>query len=412
MRAIALVALAGLTLGLVPLSTPADDKPAARTVATADTGKEPVTVAAYAVDNVLHVFYRNNDGDILELYRGRKAEGTKDWASKNLMVETKAPKAASNPSAYFAKGNLGLIENATQHVLYRGTDDQIHELLLAPKAEKWEHRNVSADAKAPKAAGDPFGFLSETPLVQHVFFRTADGAIADLFRAQDEKTWRFNDLTAEAKAPRAAGDPCAYQEGGTVPGRAGTQHVLYRGDDSQIQELFLGSGQSKWGHNNLSREAKAPKAVGDPAAYVWQTDNVLHVFFRGEDGGVYDLYRIRDGDNKAWRANNLTTEAKSSKAAGDPFCYLDGTTQHVLYRGDNDQIHELFLAAKQDKWKSNNISAEAKAPKASGDPSGFAIADVQHVFFPTTDGVYELSNDPKGTERGWHGHSIMPGKKP
>jgi hypothetical protein len=412
MRATFRAVLLGLACGLVALNAAADEKGAGK----AEKGGEPATVAGFYIEHggVLHVFYRTNDGDILEMYRSHKGEGTRDWTSRNLMTDAKAPKAGSNPSAYFLKGRVG--EDPSQHVIYRGSDNQIHELFLAPKGEKWANRNLSEEAKAPKAAGDPCGFVSEHSPVQHVFFRTADGAVCDLFRPENEKTWKMNDLTAEAKAPKAAGDPWAYLEAGSKVGtHSAVEHVVYRGEDGQIQELFLGSGQNKWGHNNLSREAKAPKATGDPCAYVRQEDNIQHVFFRGEDGGIYDLFRNRDGADKAWHVNNVATEAKAPRAGGDPFCYLDGATQHVVYRTEDEGICELFLAPKQDKWKFSNLTAEAKAPKATGDPTGFTVPDghTQHVFFLTSEGsVFELYNKPEGTEKGWHGRNLTTGKKP
>jgi hypothetical protein len=115
----------------------------------------------------------------------------------------KAPKAASAPSAF--------VLAKVHHVYYRGGDDQIHELFRAD-GQDWGHAAIGADAKAPKAAGDPFAYADNDLKTQHVVYRSADGDVVEL--ANSGKGWGFKNLSAEAKAPaKAAGVPTAFVVG-------------------------------------------------------------------------------------------------------------------------------------------------------------------------------------------------------
>jgi hypothetical protein len=361
--------------------------------------------AAFSIDanKTRHVFYRTAGGDILELYSKTDQEG---WNRKDLTAEAKAPKSVSNPAAYFQK-------NKTQHVVYRGDDGQIHELYLADNQDKWGRNNISAAAKGtPTAVGDPRGYATDHG-TQHIVFRTAEGDIFEVYNVAEgaDKGWHGNNLTNEAKAPKAAGNPAAYTQMNK------TRHVIYRGEDDLIHELYLADKQKQWEHKNVSAAVKeTPKAAGDPCGFAGEGDTTQHVVFRTAEGDIFELYNVAEGANKGWHGNNLTNEAKASKAAGNPAEFTQkNKTQHVIYRGEDDQIHELYLADRQGKWTHKNLSATVKdTPKATGDPCGFAAQGdkTQHVVFNTADGgIFELYNIAEGSGKGWHGNNISASAK-
>src|SRR5262249_35620885 len=148
-----------------------------------------------------HVIYRTTDGDIVDLYT-KQGDNT-GWQARNITTEAKGPKAAGNPDAYFWK------DTKTQHVLFRGEDKHIHELYL--NVDKSAHNDLTPTAKAPDAAGDPSGYAEEGNKTEHVVFRTGDGDVVELFAKQgDSAGWKSRNLTAEAKAPKAAGNPFGY----------------------------------------------------------------------------------------------------------------------------------------------------------------------------------------------------------
>jgi hypothetical protein len=257
--------------------------------------------------NTQHIVYRAEDGDIIEFYR-KAGSGAPDWAFRNLTKEAGAPKAESNPCGY------ALEKDDSEHVLFRCGDGQVHELYWSKAAGKWAHTNLSGMAKAPKAAGDPCAYPMEKDRTQHVIYRSTDGNVIELFRKAtgDDRNWYSKDLTSEAGATKADSDPCGY-----VLNKDNSQHVVFRGTDGQIHELFWSKAGGKWGTANLSAMAGAPKANSEPAGYVLNKDNTQHVVFRSGDGDVIELYRKEEGDRSAWRMNNLTAATKAPKMAGD-----------------------------------------------------------------------------------------------
>ncbi|MET9914973.1 hypothetical protein ABZZ74_51440 [Streptomyces sp. NPDC006476] len=67
-----------------------------------------------------------------------------------------------------------------------------------------------------------------------------------------------------------------------------TQHVVYRGGDGRIHELWF-NGQ--WNYNDLtSASGGVPVAVGKPTGYTWSVDKTEHVVYRRADGHIQELY--------------------------------------------------------------------------------------------------------------------------
>ena len=69
----------------------------------------------------------------------------------------------------------------------------------------------------------------------------------------------------------------------------GTQHVNYRGTDNHIHELWWDN--TGWHHNDLSNAAGgAPTAAGDPAGYMFDAQATQHVVYRGTDNHIHELW--------------------------------------------------------------------------------------------------------------------------
>jgi len=262
---------------------------------------------------------------------------------------------------------------------------------------------------AEKHVVAPDGFVTDK--TQHIFYPDAQGNILEMYNKEGTTNgWQRRDLTAEANAPKAAGNPTAY-----VMDRDNTQHVVYRGKDGQINELFWSGKQAKWQHANLSEQTKAPKAASDPCGYYLGERKTQHVVYRAENGNICELYFAPDGDNRGWHVKDLSAEANAPKAAGNPSGFAvpekltrllkNGGTQHVVYRGADGQLHELFLSLNQNKWMHANLTEGTKAAKAVGDPCGSYRKDdnTQHVIYRTTDGnIGEVSLNFDSDDKAWH----------
>ena len=88
--------------------------------------------------------------------------------------------------------------------------------------------------------------------------------------------WHHNDLTNATGAAAAASDPAGY-----TWDVDSTQHVVYRGTDGHIHELWFSSATWNWNHNDLTNATGAPAAASDPAGYTWDVDNTQHVVYSG-----------------------------------------------------------------------------------------------------------------------------------
>jgi hypothetical protein len=334
---------------------------------------------AWETDDTQHVVYRGTDNQIHELWQRRG----KDWANGGaLSLTSGGPPAAGDPACYAWEAD------GTQHILYRGAEGQVHELWFRQGAG-WKYGNaLTGLAKGPFTASDPGGWSWEKDGTQHVVYRGADNQVHELWFRQG-KGWQYGGaLTQSTGAMLAQGDPAGYAWEGDD-----TQHIVYRGTDNQIHELWQRRGK-KWEHGGaLSQILGAPACAGDPLCYVWDKDETQHILYVGADGHVHELWQRR---GKKWAYGNaLTQMAGAPPAVGQPAAYVwegDGT-QHVIYRGADGQIHELWFR-QGNGWKYGGaLSTITGGPAAISDPVGYAWEkdDTQHVLYVGADGlVHEL----------------------
>jgi hypothetical protein len=249
--------------------------------------------------------------------------------------------------------------------------------VLAPvPAGSWHMDDITAQTNATLAAGDPRGYMFDAQGTQHIVYRGTDGHIHELYW---NGNWNTDDITAQANATPAAGNPCGY-----VFNAQGTQHVDYRGTDGHIHELYW---NGTWNTNDLTADTNATPAAGDPCGYTFDAQGTQHVDYRGTDGHIHELYW-----NGTWNTNDLTADTNATLAAGDPcgYVFVAQGTQHVDYRGTDGHIHELYWNG---TWNTNDLTADTNATPAAGDPCGYVFdaQGTQHVDYCGTDGhIHEL----------------------
>jgi hypothetical protein len=250
--------------------------------------------------------------------------------------------------------------------------------VIAPKGG-WHHNDLTTAAGAPMAAGDPRSYMFASQGTQHVVYRGTDAHIHELWW---DGAWHHNDLTAAAAgAPAAASNPSGY-----LFDAQNTQHVVYRSADNHVHELWW---NGSWNHNDLTTASAAPAAASDPRGYIFAAQGTQHVIYRGADNHVHELWW-----NGTWHHNDLTTAAGApSGAGGNPsgYVFVAQNTQHVIYRGADNHVHELWWNG---TWHHNDLTAAAAgAPAAASDAQGyiFAAQGTQHVVYRSGDNhVHEL----------------------
>jgi hypothetical protein len=272
-------------------------------------------------------------------------------------------------------------------------DSHIHELWWDTNG--WHHNDLTAATGAPDPARNPtaYLFLGQT---QHVDYLGWDGHIHELW--WDTNGWHHNDLTAATGAPLAGPLPPSENPAGFPTGyefaAQGTQHVVYHGQDSHIYELWWDI--SGWHYNDLTTAAGAPLAGrdgaggGDPTGYVFDAQGTQHVLYVGNDQHIHELW----WDGTGWHHNDLTAATGAPLAYGHLTGYVFAAqpTQHVFFQDTGGRIHELWWDS--GGWHYHDISAAISAPTSQTPPAGyvFIAQGTQHVIYEGyKDGhIYEL----------------------
>jgi PQQ enzyme repeat len=300
------------------------------------------------------VVYRGTDNHVHQL----SATGNQgSWSHADLTTLTNAPLAGGNPSGLFA--------NATPFVFYRGTDNDIHQ--LSNNGAQWAHLDLSHLAGAPPAAGDPFGLANDpvgTPIVD---YNGTDGHIHQLW-INNSGQLVHSDLTALAKAPLSAGDPFEYVRNTLY------QIIVFRGIDNDIHQLYESNGQ--WIHADISTiVGGATAAASDATSYIFG-DQIMD--YRGADNHIHQLFK----SNNQWVQADLTNLAGAPLATGDPFGYAFSSAL-VVYNGTNGDIYQLSNNGTQ--WASTDVSMTVGAPPSAGDPFPYVFGN-QTIVYRGTDG--------------------------
>jgi hypothetical protein len=314
------------------------------------------------------------------------------WSQENLTVVMEAPLAAGNPASHSWEAH------GSQHTLYRGKqDDHIHQIWYRGDVG-WLYDDLTALTNAPYAEGSPAAHSWEGHESQHVLFRGRDDDHIHQLWYRGDLGWRHDDLTVVTGAPPAAGNPAAHAWEDHK-----SQHVLFRGrDDTHIHQLWY-HGDLGWAHDDLSAATGAPEAAGSPAAHSWDDHGSQHVLFRGDtDDHIHQLWYH---GSLGWRYDDLTNVTGAPTAAGDPSAYVwdFDASQHVVFRGDDNHVHELWYSG-ADGWNYVDLTIAAQAPSASGDPVGYTwdVDETQHVVYFGDDGhIHELWYDDS-----WHHNDL------
>src|SRR6266581_2613540 len=300
-----------------------------------------------------HVFYRSGNNRLNELYWDNQG-----WHWVDLSYVAKgAPSGKSIPDA---AGNLfGYVFNSqgTQHVFYRSTNNRLNELYWDNKGWHWVDLSFAAQGappggKVPDAASDLFGYAFEAQGTQHVFYRSGNNRLNELY--WDNKGWHWVDLSYVAQGappgksiPDAAGNLFGY-----VFNSQGTQHVFYRSTNNRLNELYWDNKGWHWVDLSFAAQGappggKVPDAASDLFGYAFEAQGTQHVFYRSGNNRLNELY----WDNKGWNWVDLSYVAQGAPpggkvpdAASDLFGYAFEAqgTQHVFYRSGNNRLNELY----------------------------------------------------------------------
>ena len=168
----------------------------------------------------------------------------------------------------------------SEFVVYRGTDNHVHQLFAAANQAQWSHADLTAITNAPLAVGNPFGYVNGAQLV---VYRGTDNDIHQL--SNNGTQWAQAHLSKLAGAPPAAGDPFGLPEG-----TSGGQIVDYKGTDGHIHALYI-NGSGQWAQADLTALTNAPLSAGYPFEYVNGATQIVP--FRGVDNDIHATIHLQ-----------------------------------------------------------------------------------------------------------------------
>jgi hypothetical protein len=178
-----------------------------------------------------------------------------------------------------------------------------------------------------------------------------------------------------------------------VPPTVANGKVYVATDSYQVCAYGLNPPAPVWHHTDISALATAPAAAGDPAGYVLLSSEF--VVYRGNDNHVHQLFA--HAGQAQWSHLDLTAKTNAPLAAGNPSGYVN-EAQRVVYRGTENHIHVLYYNGTQ--WAHADLSTLTGAPPAAGDPFGFPTGSSnrhQLVDYRGTDGhIHQLAVNSSG----------------
>ena len=158
------------------------------------------------------------------------------------------------------------------------------------------------------------------------------------------------------------------------------QNIIYRDTRGHLHELWR-DAVGQIGTTDLTTKAGAPTAAGDPYAYLETTTDLEIVVYRDSGpGGVHSLY-WSTGDVGL---DNLSLVAGSPAATGTPVGHFNPATgtHHVVYRGKDDHLHVVYWTGADDPahYEGPLTPADGVA-RAAGDPSAYFNAAENVVVY-------------------------------
>ena len=220
-----------------------------------------------------------------------------------------------------------------------------------------------------------------------LYFRSGDHLVETTADESNPSTWRVNqiDQTGDAKPIH---NPRAIAVGGT-------RYVCYWGDDDDWYLLTLAGGRPTSARVLSAAGVKTSpghgQSSGQPDLYV--TAGAVHLIGRvSDDGHLLDVWQDAHG---SWRADDVTTLARVHcpvlpAATYSPCAFETPDGVGIVFRGVGGS---LWVVRRRDN-AATNLTAAAQSVAAAGHPSCFVMHDKPHVVYRGTDQrLYEIWPD-------------------
>jgi Glycosyl hydrolases family 25 len=291
------------------------------------------------------------------------------WVDQNVardmpwVAGAGAPPLAVGDPAATAIGNEEVI-------VYRSAGDRVHAITrnIAGRDSSWRAAEI---APGVAAFGDPFVLTFQNQI--HVVYWAESGAQVHATRVNG--VWQ-----AESLADRAGGadTPVRISGSGIAYVLQNAVHVICRSRDAGHLFDFAPGGAAPQDLTATSHgpDGQTPVATYRPATYT-RTGQAPRIVFRALRGHIWHIER------DTLTARDLSAAAAPAPtAAGSPTA-VAASTVHILYRGIDGAIHDIF--DDRGAWRWRRVCPDAVAasdPRAYVDERGHAAATFRTVGGP------------------------------
>jgi GH25 family lysozyme M1 (1,4-beta-N-acetylmuramidase) len=275
---------------------------------------------------------------------------------------TALPPAIGDPSAA-ALGNEEVI-------VYRSAAGRVHALTrnITGTDTAWHATDIGRGAAA---FGDPFVLTFRNAI--HVIYW--DDSNTQVHVSRVNGTWQAESL---ADRPAGAATPSRIAGSGVAYPYQDTLHVVSRSRDAGHLFDFVtppaGPPQDLTAASH-GADGQTPAATYRPATYA-RPRQAPRIVFRALRGHIWEIER------DTLVARDLSAAAAAPTAAGSPTAVATDTA-HVLYRGIDGSVHEIY--DDRGTWRTRRVCADATAasdPAAYVDERGHAAATFRTVNGP------------------------------
>jgi hypothetical protein len=268
----------------------------------------------------------------------------------NVLQNLASGSAAGDPTGYFA--------NNAARVMYRDSSQHIREIFK--QGAVWSEWDMTASLGLSSTGSDPKPYV-DADGTGHVIYRDLVGNVHQL--SQDSTGWYHVNLSSKSLpyAPAAArGAPMGYVSNG-VP------RVVYRDVNNQIVELYFYNGA--WNQWQMTGIAGSSAAYSDPQGYV-DASGYPRVAYMDSAGGIHEFHM----DSAGWHLAHITDLTNATPAQGNPKGVLAGGAPRIIYRGTDNDLHELVWW--MNSWVHNNLTTQTRgAISLLSDPVEFTGSD-------------------------------------
>jgi len=287
-----------------------------------DGGDDPVLVES---NGALFLYFRY-EGNVIEATASAASSWT--WDTTDLS-EIAGSKAAHDPRVIF--------DGDKRYVAFWG--DQDNDWYLLTYDGVWSGAAILSAVHLGISTGQPVVYLHQGMV--HVVGRAdTDGHLVEVW--PDGDTWKGEDVTISALATTPA-TPAATYSPAPYATSAGL-FLAYRAIRGDIWLIDRATNIAE----NLSGPANATHAAGHLSCFVLA--DVPHIVYRGVDKYIYELW-LEAG---TWKAQQIC----EAEAAADPVATTDGTSAVVAVRGADGMLRVAAFNT-ENMWWTCSTTVEA-----------------------------------------------------